>query len=126
MTASKDQLGDVLRRFYGSYGVPNEGPPADLNVSALFPVPTTVAPKTKILNNALNDAKLLSQFRNCRDLLDDLATRLTGEDLLRELVGTPSQPRARLRSCPAVSSGFRSPVRSTRAKGPFRRHLSTT
>jgi hypothetical protein len=27
MTDSGDELGDVLRRFYGAYGVPNEGPP---------------------------------------------------------------------------------------------------
>lgn len=89
MTDSNDELGDVLRRFYGSYGVPNEGPPAGVDVSALFPAPTNVASDVQILERVMKDERLLRQFRNCRDVLDDLATRLTSEELLRELVGIP-------------------------------------
>ena len=38
-----------------------------------------------MLNDALNDTALRRQFSVCREVLDELATRLTGEDLLREL-----------------------------------------
>jgi hypothetical protein len=38
-----------------------------------------------MLNDALNDTGLRRQFSVCREILDDLATRLTGEELLREL-----------------------------------------
>ena len=89
MTDSSDEIGDVLRCFYCVYGVPNEGPPADVNVSAFVPTLTNVASDVQILDTAVNDTKLLRQFRDCRTVLDDLATRLTSEELLRELVGIP-------------------------------------
>lgn len=87
MIDSGDELGDMLRSFYGVYGVPNEGPPVDVNVSALVSTPANVVSDLQILDTAVKDAKLLRQFRDCRDVLDDLATRLTSEELLRELVG---------------------------------------
>ena len=36
MSASKDPVGDLLREFYDTFGMPDEGPPADLNVTTAF------------------------------------------------------------------------------------------
>ena len=90
MTDSADELGDVLRRFYGLYGIPNEGPPVGLNVSAVLqPAAATLTSDIQVLVEAMGDEALQRQFRDCRIVLDDLATRLTSEELLRELVGVP-------------------------------------
>jgi len=90
MPDSADELGDVLRRFYGLYGIPNEGPQIGLNVSAVLqPDPAALASDVHVLVEAMGNEALQRQFRDCRAVLDDLATRLTSEELLRELVGVP-------------------------------------
>ena len=68
--------------------MPDEGPAAGLNVTA--PIGGSIA-KTElaILRSALGDDAARRQLRQCRGLLDDLATRLTSEELLRELSGIP-------------------------------------
>ncbi|MBZ5510629.1 MAG: hypothetical protein LAN70_05595 [Acidobacteriia bacterium] len=89
MPTSDDELGDLLRYFYDTYGVPKEGPPANLNVSKVMGGLSDLAPELRILSEAVNDEALRRQFRDCRTILDDLATRLTSEELLRELLGVP-------------------------------------
>jgi hypothetical protein len=89
MNASEDKIGDLLRRFYAEYGVPKEGPPLGLDVSQLLgsmPIPDA---DLDILRRALNDDTARRQFRDCRAVLDELASRLTGEELLAELLGLP-------------------------------------
>lgn len=88
MTAPSDNVGDLLRDFYGIFGMPDEGPPPGLNVTAMIAagVPET---DLDVLRTALSDEVSRRQLRDCRAALDDLATRLTGEELLRELCGIP-------------------------------------
>ena len=89
MNASEDKVGDLLRRFYAEYGVPKEGLPLGLHISQLpgdMPIPDA---DLDILRETLNDDLTRRQFRDCRAVLDDLASRLTGEELLAELLGVP-------------------------------------
>ena len=91
MATSSDIVGDLLRDFYGTFGMPDEGPPPGFNVAATI---SSDLPETEldILRAALSDDVGRRQLRDCRAALEDLATRLTGEELLRELCGIPLPP----------------------------------
>jgi hypothetical protein len=87
MNGPKDSIGDLLREFYDTFGMPNEGPPPGFNVTAFG---DHVPPEElEILQRALSDDAARRQLRDCRALLNDLATRLKSEELLRELCGIP-------------------------------------
>ncbi len=88
MAATGDILGDLLREFYGAFGVPGEGPPPGCDVTAMLGGDVAEA-DLLILRTALSDDVARRQFRTCREIVEDLATRLTGEELLRELCGIP-------------------------------------
>ena len=93
VTDSVDHIGDTLREFYAVYGTADEGPPPDVNVTELLP-DTTVAPEDlTLLRTAIDDQTLRRQFRICREILEDLAGRLTSEELLRELSTIPTTNR---------------------------------
>ena len=38
MTNENDNIGDTLREFYAMFGIPDEGPPEEFNVTALISV----------------------------------------------------------------------------------------
>lgn len=84
MKEDKDNIGNLLREFYTTFGMPGEGPPQDLNVTATFGGNVPEADIT-VLRAALSDDVARRQMSKCRILLDDLATRLTSSELLREL-----------------------------------------
>jgi hypothetical protein len=88
MNETDDSIGDLLREFYGTFGMPDEGPPPDFNVTATFGDHVPAA-DLAVLQAALRDDVARRQLRECRALLDDLAIRLTSEELLRELSGVP-------------------------------------
>jgi hypothetical protein len=87
-TSNKDDVGDLLRTFYVAFGVTEEGPPSGLNVGAL--VGTLPQREIKLLRKALRDHDLVREFRRCRTILDNLATHLSNEGLLRELSRLPA------------------------------------
>jgi len=88
MNATPDEVGDLLRSFYGTFGMPNEGPGPDVNVTDTLGEHVSV-PEFTVLQDALNDSSGLRHFRDCKTLLDELATRLVGDELLRELSAIP-------------------------------------
>ena len=75
----------LLRRFYSAFGMPDEGPPADFDTSVLPSTFVVSEVELQTLNTVLNDSVARRQFLVCREILDDLATRLQSEELLREL-----------------------------------------
>ncbi len=85
----KDEVGDLLREFYSAYGVSGEGPPPGLNVAHLFGAAPAAQADLTILRECLDDNLVRQQFLACRAVLEDLATRLTREDLLQELSAIP-------------------------------------
>jgi len=82
-----DSVGDLLRRFYATFGIPDEGPPAGMNVTQLLGADAIPLLDRDILTAALNDKDQLQQFSHCREILDDLASAMAGDTLLRELAG---------------------------------------
>jgi hypothetical protein len=93
MTNENDITGDTLRKFYAVFGMPDEGPPPDINVTILLP-DTVVAPEDlALLSTAIDDQTLRRQFGICREILEDLAGRLASEELLRELSTIPTTNR---------------------------------
>jgi hypothetical protein len=89
MAEVDDILGDLLREFYGTFGIPEEGPPRGLDVTAMLGSNAVAESEISILRAALGDSVAHRQFQTCRALIEDLATRLTGEELLHELSGIP-------------------------------------
>ena len=84
----KDWL-DLLRQFYAAYGVADEGPPDGFDSGQL---PTDLFlphENMKLLRAAVDDRALGRQFSCCREIIEDLANRLTTEELLRELSTLP-------------------------------------
>lgn len=102
MSQNTDELGDLLREFYLIYGVPNEGPPAEFNVGSMIGICSPPPRELELLRQAIEDQVLQRQFVQCRGVLDELATRLTGEELLRELSESGSVPE---RDFDALSDG---------------------
>jgi hypothetical protein len=93
MTTSNDQLGDLIRGFYAAYGRPDEGPPPDVSVTTLLGGTALDPAEQAAIRATIDDMALRRQFRECRDLLEELATRLTSEELLRELSAFPVHDR---------------------------------
>ena len=93
MTNENDIIGDTLRKFYAVFGMPDEGSPPDVNVTERLP-DTVIAPEDLVfLRTAIDDQTLRRQFGICREILEDLASRLTSEELLRELSTIPVSNR---------------------------------
>lgn len=82
-----DSVGDLLRRFYATFGMPDEGPPAGINVTQLLGTDAIPPLDQDILTAALNDEAHLRQFSRCREILDDLVSAMAGDTLMRELAG---------------------------------------
>jgi hypothetical protein len=80
-----DIVGDVLRAFYKRYGMPDEGPPQGVSVTALVGEGFIPQHELELLRRAIADDHLHRQFDQCRAILDDLAGRLTREEFLREV-----------------------------------------
>jgi hypothetical protein len=85
MSVPSDNIGDLLRRFYAMYGIPGEGPPAGVDVTQIVGSDSLPSGEREVLVNAVSDQVLLRQFSGCRTILDELATRLTSDELMREL-----------------------------------------
>ena len=80
-----DTVGDLLRRFYATYGMPNEGPPPEVDVTQMMGAEAMRAEDVALLKAALNDQTQMRQFGRCREILEELASVMTGDKLLREL-----------------------------------------
>jgi hypothetical protein len=90
MSPAQDSIGDLLRNFYTAYGMPNEGPPQDLDVNAVIGTKGLSQDDYDLLHTALSNQLLRRQFLFCRNILEDLANRLTTQELLQEMSNSVS------------------------------------
>lgn len=74
---SSDKIGNVLRKFYLLYGRPQEGPSEDLNVTDITPGFRQIQDDINLLQRICDDTKSYRDFVKCRDLIEDLAARLS-------------------------------------------------
>jgi hypothetical protein len=88
---STETVGETLRSFYRTYGMPGEGPPDDFDFSMLdaFRVDRD---DLEILRRALSDDGLRRKHLECRTLVEEVANAMTGEAILRELSDSGSAP----------------------------------
>ncbi|MFH2104036.1 MAG: hypothetical protein ABIJ39_11855 [Chloroflexota bacterium] len=66
MESQNDEIGDILREFYMTYGMPGEGPPQDFNVTALLDT-QGARDDIKLLQIAINDQTLRRKFHLVRE-----------------------------------------------------------
>ncbi|MHC4395534.1 MAG: hypothetical protein ACYS1A_07740 [Planctomycetota bacterium] len=95
MKNKSDTIGNTLRKFYAKFGMPNEGPPEELNITALTGVDIIPEDECQLLHSALQNQGLWRQFNNCNRILEDIANRLTTEELLCELSELPPIPKSK-------------------------------
>ena len=91
MSVPTDDIGDLLRRFYGTYGIRGEGPPPGLDITQIVGAGSLGGGEREILLKTLDDQVLLLQFSKCREILDELATRMASDELMRELSSVASR-----------------------------------
>lgn len=70
---SSDNNGNILHRFYSLYGRPQEGPPVNLNISDIIPGFNDII----LLQRICDDTKVYRDFVKCRDLVENIAVRLS-------------------------------------------------
>lgn len=81
MTAP-DVIGNTLRRFYALYGLSDEGPPKDLNVSELLRSYVIPDHDIKLLERLCDDEIAKQKFFNCHNLLEGIADALSASTKL--------------------------------------------
>ena len=69
MTDFVDNVGDTLRQFYAMYGIDDEGPPPNVNVTELLHETDIPQEDIKLLHQAIKDQTLRHDFGICRDIL---------------------------------------------------------
>ena len=78
-----------VRHFYATYGIAGEGPPDGFDADKLHAEFLPREDDLKVQRTAIEDKALGRQFRIYREIVEDLASRLTTEELLRELSTLP-------------------------------------
>jgi hypothetical protein len=82
----RDDLGDLLRQFYQTYGRQEEGPPAGLNLSVIIPQTDSIQRESDMIKQLLSNSTVQRDFERCRDILEHIATSLSETHaLLQEL-----------------------------------------
>jgi hypothetical protein len=80
----KDKLGDSLRRFYKVFGMENEGPPDNLNVTNLFPSVNFIA-DIDLIEKLCNNHETVEQHNECKELIEKIAASLGDAKFMNEI-----------------------------------------
>lgn len=86
-----DTIGDSLRKYYRIYGMENEGPPDNLNVSEILPFAINSYEIT-LIDKICSNKKTIKQHNDCKELIEKLANSLDGYDFMNEIYGSKIQP----------------------------------
>ena len=92
---AQDELGDLLRRFYRTYGRPEEGPPDGMNLAEVLPQSGSIQQDSDFLRLCLSNDTARKDFERCRDILEQIATALADSTtFLQELqnLNLPAKP----------------------------------
>ncbi len=79
-----DLYGDSLRKFYKQFGMENEGPNENINVSALLPN-NDFTGEIKLIENLYNDDVVIRKHNECKELMDDVANSLSDSGFMDEI-----------------------------------------
>ena len=81
---SSDNIGNVLRRFYSLYGRPQEYPPENVIISDIIPGFNQIQGDINLLQRICDNIKAYRDFVRCRDLVENLAMRLSDSSMFVE------------------------------------------
>ncbi len=79
-----DLYGNSLRKFYNRFGMENEGPPDNVNVSAFLPS-IDFSDQIKLIDRICEDQRVFEKFDECRKLIDNLADSLKDDSFMNEI-----------------------------------------
>jgi hypothetical protein len=83
---AQDDLVELLRRFYRTYGRPGEGPPDGLNLAGLIHQTDSIQQDSDLLRLFLSNDTARRDFERCCEILEKIATALSDSTaFLREL-----------------------------------------
>lgn len=79
-----DTIGDSLRKYYKIFGMENEGPPENLNISELVP---QVLGKTDIdlIERICNNPESLRKHKECKELIEKGANLIGDSNFMNEI-----------------------------------------
>lgn len=80
----KDTVGNSLRKYYKTFGMPNEGPPGSLNVTELFPF-VLKKDEINLIDRICKDSETIKQYKICRGLTEDVANLLGNTNFIKEI-----------------------------------------
>jgi hypothetical protein len=81
---NQDQIGNSLRRFYRMYGVANEGPPDNFNVSALLPS-EDFQDEINLIDKICSDLLVIKKHEECAELIENVANSLGESNFMEEI-----------------------------------------
>lgn len=79
-----DLIGDALRKYYGIFGMKDEGPPLNLNVSELLS-DVNYEDDINLIEKICNDSKVIKKYKECADLLEIVANSLSESNFINEI-----------------------------------------
>lgn len=86
-----DTIGDSLKKYYKIFGMENEGPPENLNVSEILPYAINSYEIT-LIDKICSNTKTIEQHNECKKLIEELANSLDGYDFMNEIYDSITQP----------------------------------
>ena len=79
-----DIIGNALRKYYGLFGVENEGPPTEVNVSKLFG-DINFDSELQLIERICNDDIVVRKHNECNTLIEQIANSLNGANFMNEI-----------------------------------------
>lgn len=79
-----DKIGDALRKYYGIFGLDNEGPPQGVNVGILFQ-DINFDSELHLIERICNNSEIIRKHNKCYELLENIANSLTDASFLNEI-----------------------------------------
>jgi hypothetical protein len=73
----QDDLGDLLRQFYRTYGRPDEGPQYGLNLSEIIPQTDYIQRDSDMIKLFMSNNTAQRDFERCRNILEQIAISLS-------------------------------------------------
>lgn len=82
-----DTFGDALRKFYKTFGMENEGPPVDTNVTKLtelFSI-ANFAEDIILIERICNNSEVVKKHNECKELIEFVANSLGDSSFMSEI-----------------------------------------
>lgn len=79
-----DTTGDSLRKYYKIFGMKNEGPPENLNISELLPQALDET-DIELIERICNNPESLKEYKECKELIEKVADSIGDSSFMNEI-----------------------------------------